>query len=251
VTFATPLLGSVENFLAGGRGEPQKIASHCEGESAFSFSRVSIYDGGEMPTVVLTNPNMLCSATVLAEILGLSSQRVRQLVKAGALRRARTRLNGMHFRLGENVQRFVQYQVDLASEEAEANNDAFAKARTRKAEAGAQMMELQLAAMRGEFLPKDEVGFWLGLMLVNTRDRLRAVPAKIMHSLPGRNAVECNRITAEAIDGALLELSERKFFFNVESSRKKQVAYLESRGVPRDEAERLVNRNGEEPPAAD
>jgi len=94
----------------------------------------------------VTLANTICTALELAEVLGITDRRVRQLTKDGVLERARSKLNGMHYRLGESVQRFVKYKCDLVSEECEATNGVYDNARAKRMAAMAALAELELAA---------------------------------------------------------------------------------------------------------
>ena len=162
--------------------------------------------------VTLTNPNVLCSAATLAGVLGVTDRRVRQLVKDDVLKVTRSKLNGMHFRLGESVQAFVKHRCEIVSKQCGATNGEYEAARARRMLAVAKHEELALAVKQGEYLNRDNVGFCLGQMLTNCRNSLLAVPSKVMRNLLGIiDAREANRIVDDAIRAALTEASETKF----------------------------------------
>jgi len=190
---------------------------------------------------VLTNPDVICNAVVLGEILGQTDRHVRRLVKDGVLECPRTKLHGMHFRLADSVQRFVKYRCDLAAKEAESRNGEYEKARTRKAQAAAAMMELQLATKRGEYLYKPDVEFHLSMLLRNCRDRILAIPSRTMHQLLGRtNPMECNKIVGDELNLALNEIADQKCF-DWARMRREQTAYLREQGMPDDEIESILD----------
>jgi len=204
-----------------------------------------------MPTIVLANADAICSAAVLGEIVGVSDRRIRQLTREGILKTARSKLNGMHYKLGESVQRFVKYQCDLASEEAESHNGAYEAARTRRMEASAAMTELELKAKQAFYFRRDDLDFHITSMITACRQRLLAVPSRTMFQLVGvTDARKANQIIDDEIRLALTQFSEGKWKQTVEFLEA-EATYLRGQGLPDDEIEKMQdrrrNRNGETP----
>jgi hypothetical protein len=73
----------------------------------------------------------------------------------------------------------------------------------------AEREQLELSQRKGELHRADDVSFCVSLMLRNARDRLRAIPSRLMHSLRGEtDPLKINTAISNEIDGALTELSE-------------------------------------------
>ena len=183
-------------------------------------------------------------------VLGVSDRRVRQLVKDGVLKHARSRRNGMHFRLGDSVQRFVKYQCDLVRGKLDAIDGEYDKARAKRMAAMAAMAELELKGKQGFYFRRDDLDFHITQMISACRQRLLAVPSRVMHGLLGlTDARQTNQIVDDQIRLALTELSEGKWRKTVEFL-KAEAAYLRQQGMP-DDIEKLLeeqHRNGEKPP---
>jgi phage terminase Nu1 subunit (DNA packaging protein) len=193
---------------------------------------------GQMPTVTLANT--ICTAAELSEVLGVTDRRVRQLTHDGVLKCARSK-NGVgryRYRLADSVQRFVSYEKESATELVKHDDDDYNRARGKRMAAMAALAELELAVKRGEYLRKDDVGFWVTLMIRNFRDRCLAIPSRTMFQLVGlTDAREANKVVGNEINIALTELSETKLR---ECFKEEREAYLESQGAG------LSQLNGEE-----
>jgi phage terminase Nu1 subunit (DNA packaging protein) len=200
-----------------------------------------------MPIVSLASANAICSALQLGEILGVTDRRVRQLTKDGVLKCARTKLNGMHYRLGESVQRFLKHRDDCLSTQFDKNEGDYEMARARRMRAAAESAELDLAVKKGFYHRADDIEFCVTQMLTAAKQRLLAIPSRVMHPLVGRtNPRETNQIVDDEIRLALTELSEGKFK-NSLSYRRAHTAYLKSRGFSPDVIAEMANRDDQEP----
>lgn len=200
--------------------------------------------------VTLTDANALCTTTTLGEVLGVTDRRVRQLTKDGVLKCARTKLAGMSYHLGDSVQRFLKHQRQIVSKQCGANNGEYEAERTRRMRACASMAELELKAKQGLYLNRDDVGFSISQMLVNCRNRLLAVPSRLMHRMLGlTDAREANRLMDDEIRLALTEVSEGKFRQSL-AFKRAEAKYLRSQGF--DDATIVeMQSNGQEPTDAD
>jgi len=179
-----------------------------------------------MPT--FATANALCTAAELAEVLGITDRRVRQLTKAGALKCARTKLNGMHFRLADSVQRFVKYECDLVTEQCAVGNGEYERARTRRALAAAQLLELQVRAQEGTMYYAVDVEHAITTQVTACKQRLLAIPARVARRLVGcKTFKEAFDVVSEEIHSALHELTG----YDANYFRKSTEEHIASLGV--------------------
>ncbi|SRR6266542_2011673 len=171
--------------------------------------------------------NAICTAQELAGVLGVSDRRVRQLVQEGVLKCARTKRGGMHFRLGDSVQRFIEHRCAITEEQFEAVNGEYEQARTRRMNAIAEQSELELQARKGKLHRQDDLDYLVALRLRNFRDRCLAIPSRVMHILQGKTAKEINKIVSTEVCLALNELAD---FWGGEHKEERD-RYLESKSV--------------------
>jgi len=172
----------------------------------------------EMPTLPLATANAICSASQLGEVLGVSDRRVRQLTKDGVLKCARTRLNGMHYQLGESVQSLLRYRCELVTEECARRNGEYEAARARRMCALAEQVELELAVKKGKLHRSEDIEFIMVRLFTATKQHLLAIPSRVTRMLLPHVAAETgnanfqknyNRVDDE-IRQAMTEISELK-----------------------------------------
>lgn len=92
-------------------------------------------------------------------------------------------------------------------------NKGLAAARTRLANAEAEMRELELAEMKGQMFRASDVSKAWTDNVINVRAKLLAIPTKISHELIGKDLADINMILKREIYEALNELAgydERK-----------------------------------------
>jgi hypothetical protein len=122
-------------------------------------------------------------------------------------------------------------------------------------EALAAKEQLSLAAMKGDYFRRDDLDFHITQMITACRQRLLAVPSRVMHGLLGlTDARKANQIVDDQIRLALTEFSEGKWRKTVEFLQA-EAAYLRAQGLADDEIEKMwerrqeaQERNGELPP---
>ena len=159
-----------------------------------------------MPTVMLSDPNAICSAVVLGKVIGLTDRHVRELVRDGVLKCARTKLKGMLFRLGENVQRYQAHQRKVQEPR---GSDAYERARTRRMENEADRSGLLLRQLKGELHTSQVVLFVLTNGITATRAHLLAIPARVTLLLKGEtDEKKIYNILYGEIETALRSVSE-------------------------------------------
>jgi hypothetical protein len=160
--------------------------------------------------------SILRKVVTLSDVAALtvqSERSVQRLVKSGVIRlakdRQRRQLKG-RFVLGECIPKICEHLRDLATAD-DPHATAYAEARAARMAAMAEREQLDLRLRRGELHRSDDIQFVIGGMIVAARDRLRAIPSRLMHSLRGEtDPLKINKAIGDEIDAALLELSERK-----------------------------------------
>jgi hypothetical protein len=148
--------------------------------------------------------NTACSTLELAEVLGLTPQHIRRLHDQKVLRR-----NKHGFRLAESAQAYLQYREAVVRKESSKFGDSYTRARASRMLALAQIETLRARQLRGELIKGEDADSTFMLILRNARDRLRAIPSRLMHELAALNgdAAKANRILRGEIDRVLRELA--------------------------------------------
>lgn len=147
---------------------------------------------------------MEVNQTQLANILGITGRRVRQLKEEGLFQQQE---KGKKYDLAACVQEYIMYKV-----KSEMGKGASKDVNVIKAEhevVKKDISKLKLRKMKKELHEAKDVEYFLGNMLVNFKNKLLSVPSKVAVLLIGEEDV--NRITEllkrEMIE-ALEELSE-------------------------------------------
>ncbi len=145
----------------------------------------------------MTIASATVSATVLADILGVSKQRVNQLAAARVLPRAE---------LGFELRAAVRAYIDNLREESRPADLADAQARLTAAKA--RMAELELQRMEGESVAIEAVAHAVAGEYATVRQRLLAIPSRVTpHVLGVADHREVHRAIEAAVIEALTELS--------------------------------------------
>jgi phage terminase Nu1 subunit (DNA packaging protein) len=207
-------------------------------------------------TLPLT-PQTICTGQQLADVLGLSLRQIDRLRIAKVLKVVKGKPKG-RYRLGASVQAYIRHREKYVTERLQIKDDAYNKARVRKMEAAASLIELQLAAQQGEFLLKRDVEFHLSTLLVNCRNRILSIPSRCMFQMLGlSDAKVANRILTSEVETALNEIADRKCF-DWQRMRREQISFLQSEGFSKEQATEIAedmerkrkaraDRNGESP----
>lgn len=139
----------------------------------------------------------------LADFLGLTSRRVRDLVSDGVIPKAAP--GRFDARLATRA--YCEWLRDKASKGRGSQDPAYREERTRLAKQQADKAELANAAQRRELLPAAEVLNAWSLILRNVRAEMMAVPSRVQAKLPGLSRTDVAEIDREVRD-ALILLSE-------------------------------------------
>lgn len=145
----------------------------------------------------------ICSTSELAEILGLTDRRVRQLEQAGII----SKLARGKFDLAASVQQYIAW---LKANSAESDEELdLKKEKTLLTRVNRQKVELELQIMRGELHRSEDVRRVMNDMLGAFRARCLAIPSKMAPRLQGQTdlAVIQDTIKKEVYE-ALTELSD-------------------------------------------
>ncbi len=144
-----------------------------------------------------------CKRSIVAEMLGLTEKRVKQLTDEGVLKEV---VSG-HYKLAESIQAYITYLQNKLSDRDETSDYNTEKAKLTKAKR--EKEEAELALMRGELHRSADVEFVVGTMIVSFRAKMLTVPNKALPEI--KAAADDNEILSilkHYITDALLELSE-------------------------------------------
>jgi len=144
----------------------------------------------------------LVSTKELSEILGLSSRRIQQLAKEGALIRA----DRGKYDLTSSIQSYLEYMMDRDKSDGELDKTTEEALWTR---ARRKKTELDLQIMQGELHRSDDVKLVMNDMLGSFRARLLGLPTKIAPQLIKKDEIPViKQILKEAVLEVLDELSD-------------------------------------------
>ena len=148
----------------------------------------------------------------LAEILGLTVQRIGQLRKAGVLDGGDGRRPS--FDLAESVQSYVRFQVDSARDRAP--EDADAERRKLQADADykaakARQEELKLAELEGRMHSAEDVEAATTQLVYAVRSQLLALPGRIAVDAEMRSAQEVSGIVRREVCSVLDGLTDYEY----------------------------------------
>lgn len=138
----------------------------------------------------------LVNSQSLAKVLGISPQRVRQLVADGILKRE----DNQRYKLVENVQQYFHYK----SKDKIADFD---KEHTLLEKAKRETAELELAVKKKKLHRTEDIEMLLGGMLVVFKRTMLAIPHKVAKQCEGKPTAEISRILTKEINDGLIELS--------------------------------------------
>lgn len=150
--------------------------------------------------------DLVTTQTALGRALGLSQQRIGQLIDEGIVIRDETAKNGqvMFF---ESVRNFFLSRKTNWGEES--TNVNFWKEKGLHEKAKRELSEIKLRKMRGEVYDASRVEGVLSEILTNFRNRLLGLPAKYAAQLDGKSHDEIFSILTTAIEENLNELTDR------------------------------------------
>jgi plasmid maintenance system antidote protein VapI len=140
---------------------------------------------------------LTCSQLELAEILGITDRRVRQLTQEGTFEQ---KARGV-YEIGPCVQAYFRLQQSIVRSQYQDEKTHLTKITREKA-------EIELAVLRGEMHRGEDVKYVMNTMLGNFRDRLLSLPLKLAPQVIAVTDLMTaqNMIKAEVYE-ALTELS--------------------------------------------
>lgn len=163
---------------------------------------------------------MVVNQKQLAEILGITARRVRDLKQLGFFECVK---NGKGYDLSKCVQEYLEYKIkaevgrgtSVDKEKEQAEHERIKK----------KITQLKLRRMRGELLETADVEAFLGDMLSNFRNKLMESPYKVAIKLVGQEDVgkiikilegQLNEVLDQLSDFDLADLSENDELFSEE-----------------------------------
>lgn len=150
------------------------------------------------------------SSKVLGDIIGVSDRRIRQLADEGIIVRSR---QGRYI-LKDSLRNYI---VNLKVENSSRENtgkpilDEVQDLNLEKAKhehVKRQIAELKLALMKGKSYEEKNVEMVMNDMLMNFKQKLLGIPAKLSVLLANREAAAINKTLTEELNGILYELSD-------------------------------------------
>ena len=148
--------------------------------------------------------NIIISAPVLANILGISKRRVYQLVKEEIIPKG----NGGRYDLSLSIQGYLCFLKEKSHVSlSESKNTHKEKVRLMKAQA--EKIEMEVALLRGEMVLVDSVCIEIEKMVKAFRERALSIPNKITPIIFNQNSQSGVRsVLNSEINELLSELSE-------------------------------------------
>lgn len=147
------------------------------------------------------SPDPEVTGEVLADLLGLTEKRIRQLAAEGMPKNGPGRYP---------LRACIRWHVDYWKAKAIGGPlaESFHEARRRKLAAEAAVKEAELGKLRGELLPADEVRRAWECALAALRATFRGLPARLAPAVAAADDLgACRELLLRAVDEALEELS--------------------------------------------
>lgn len=147
---------------------------------------------------------MIVNQKQLAECLGISSRRVRQLREEGLFKLTQ---EGKGYNLEKSIQEYIEYKVNaetgrrasISKEEVQAEHEEVKK----------QISLLKLRRLRRELHEASDVEAFLTDMLLRFKNRLLSVPSRLAMQIAGESDInEIIQIIKKELGAVLEELSE-------------------------------------------
>ena len=141
----------------------------------------------------------IVSQTQLAEILGITVQRVNQLTADGTVKLVPKMKNGEVYLIGSMIDYFKRKYAagDLTKE------------KTLHERAKRELTEIELAKRRGELLEAAQVESFVVETLTNFRNKFSGFPAKLSLQLEGKSVTQINSILTAEVEDLLNELADK------------------------------------------
>lgn len=147
--------------------------------------------------VIALSSETLVNSQSLGKILGISPQRVRQLVADGVIKREENR----KYRLIDNVQAYYNYKTKDTTAD-------FDKEHTLLEKAKRQMAELALAEKKKDLHRTSDIEIMVGGMITVFKRNMLSIPNKTAKACEGKSTAQISEILTKEINNALIELSK-------------------------------------------
>lgn len=171
---------------------------------------------------------MIVNQKTLANVLGISSRRVRQLREDGFFP---TVENGRGYKLETCVQEYIEYKV-----KAETNTRTLIDKEKEQAEherLKKEITKLKLRRMKKELHAAADVEMFLSEMLINFKNRLLSIPNKVAVQVMGETDI--NRIIKLLNDELISTLEELSEYDPDAINRENTIDYDEEEGEDEEE----------------
>ena len=180
----------------------------------------------------LKEKSFIVTTAELCEILGLSSRRIQQLTKEGALIRAERG----KYDLPASIKTYIEYSTESTDEELNKVTEETLLIRARR-----QKAELDLDIMQGNVHRSEDVETIMNDMLASFRAQLLVLPNKVAPLVIAQTEVELIKtIIKKYVNEALQELSDYD----------PDMFYAKSKNKITDEEEEIKVAENKEPPDA-
>ncbi len=140
-----------------------------------------------------------------AKHLFVSERTFRKYIKAGAIKTV-TKNNG--YRLGDVREQYLTYlRNKVSGQSSDGDGSTLDKERTRRAKSLADKAEIEVAEMRNQLVPVDQVENAMMVMVSAMKTRLLAIPTTTAPLLGTSNIAATEKIIREQVCEALQELA--------------------------------------------
>jgi phage terminase Nu1 subunit (DNA packaging protein) len=117
--------------------------------------------------------NKIVTTIELADVLGLTDRRIRELVREGVI----DRIDRGQYNLAECVQSYIKYKIDSISKREETGKLSEEQARLTKLKADRE--EIELKKLRGEVIPVYEIAKLWNYVITSAKTKLLSIPSII------------------------------------------------------------------------
>ncbi|MBR4152586.1 MAG: hypothetical protein IKT98_06455 [Selenomonadaceae bacterium] len=143
----------------------------------------------------------LMTQSEFGKLVGLSQQRISQLLDEQILIRSETSKRGC-------LEFYASIENYLLSSKTSGDAVNFWKERGLHEKAKRELAELKLSERKGELYEASTVEDFLTELIINTRNKFLTIPPKISRECEGKTAAQIHDIIAGEIKAVLMELSE-------------------------------------------
>ena len=143
--------------------------------------------------------DLTTTQTELARILGITQQRVSQLVKDGTI----IRDENNQVAVIESLKNFYKF----SSENEEGKELSFDREKALHEKVKRELAEIKLAELKNDMHTTEHIKIMVGGMVVVFKRRMLAIPYKLAPRLEGKKADDINEMLTKEINEGLTELA--------------------------------------------